>query len=156
MEKVGTSQAGLARALGISQQAVGKIVNGETRNTSHLSRLARELQTTPEYLLGEIDDPDNGADIASRAAPQMQPITMQVLLPNEAALARMFEGLLRPLDRDMPVAELARTLARRLPTGLAQLQDLMPAPEPDEASVGDAAPPAPAKAGRASQRAPRT
>ncbi|HEY0624655.1 XRE family transcriptional regulator [Sphingomonas sp.] len=67
--------------------------------------------------------------IEAPAPPPVQFVTMQVALPSEAALARMFEGLLRPVDyQNQSVAELAQILARRLPTGLAQLQDLMPAP----------------------------
>lgn len=55
------SQAELARRIGISQQAVGKLVNGESRTTGHLHRIARELGTTPAYLEGETDDPSEGA-----------------------------------------------------------------------------------------------
>jgi len=138
IDAIGTSQSAIARALGISQQAVGKLIHGETRNTSKLVQLARVLLTTPAYLEGEVDDPDEGY-VAPTPLP-VQLITMQVALPSEAALTRMFEGLLRPLDRDLTVAELARTLARRLPTGLAQLQDLMPAPATAEAREAGADP----------------
>jgi transcriptional regulator with XRE-family HTH domain len=125
ISELGMSQAAVARELGISQQAVGKIVKGETHNTAHLVRLARTLGTTPEYLLGEIDDPMPGKSFyAARVkAPATQFVSMRVALPAEDALARMFEGLLRPLDRNMPLAELARILARRLPAGFAQLRD---------------------------------
>lgn len=89
-------------------------------------------------------------------APARQAITMQVLLPSEDALARMFEGLLRPLDRSMPVAEFARILARRLPTGLAQLQDLSLEHAPAEAPVPDEAAPHPATDHPEPPRASRT
>jgi len=153
MQAVGLGQAALARELGMSQQAVGKIVNGETKHTARLPKLARLLVTSEEYLTGETDDP---RPAFGPPPPRGQFITMRVELPNEAALARMFEGLLRPLDRTMPVDELARTLARRLPIGLSQLQDLMPSPATGEVPEGDAVPPAPAKADRASRRARRT
>ena len=52
---------------------------------------------------------------------------MQVALPPERALARMFEGLLRAMDRAAPLDEQALLLAQRLPIGLSQLQDLLPA-----------------------------
>lgn len=125
ISELGTSQAAVARELGISQQAVGKIVKGETHNSAHLVRLARALRTTPEYLLGETDDPMPGKGFyAPRVeAPAMQFVSMQVALPAEDALVRMFEELLRPLDRNLPPADLARALARGLPAGLARIRD---------------------------------
>lgn len=87
---------------------------------------------------------------------ELQLVTLQVALPSESALTRMFEGLLRPLDRNMPVDELARILARRLPTGLSQLQDLRAAREKAASHADDEAPQAPAKVGRGSQPTQRT
>ena len=81
-----------------------------------------------------------------------QAVSMMVLMPSEAALARMFEGLLRPIDREMPVDELARILAQRLPTGLAQLRDLAPARGQGSATAPDISPPARATARRAPPR----
>lgn len=68
-------------------------------------------------------DSEAGDVIPVPPAQPLQLVTMQVALPSEAALARMFEGLLRPLDRNMPVDALARILARRLPTAFEQLRD---------------------------------
>jgi hypothetical protein len=115
----------------------------------------RGISAGDVLALGGVEQ-GSGEVVPALPAPPLQLVTMQVALPSEAALARMFEGLLRPIDRDMSVAELARTLARRLPTGLAQLQDLMIAPAPDEARAADEDPPAPATTRRASPRAPRT
>lgn len=64
LSAVGISQAELARRVGISQQAVGKLVHGESRKTSHIVRMARALSTTPAFLEGETDDPDQGASEA--------------------------------------------------------------------------------------------
>ncbi|WP_303828902.1 XRE family transcriptional regulator [Asticcacaulis taihuensis] len=61
MEHLGKSQAGLARAIGISQQAIGKLVSGESRGSKFLHEIARHLETTPAYLTGQTDDPDLGA-----------------------------------------------------------------------------------------------
>jgi transcriptional regulator with XRE-family HTH domain len=56
-------------------------------------------------------------------------------LPPEPALAQMFEGMLAQLDPKHP-GEHAELLARRLPTALAQLTDLLPSAAP----VADATP----------------
>lgn len=61
MRACGVSQAELARRLDISQQAVGKLVNGHSSGSKHIHRIARELRTTPAYLTGETDDPFEGA-----------------------------------------------------------------------------------------------
>lgn len=53
----GWSQAELARRVGISQSSTWKIVTGETQNSRHLHKIARELDVTIEYLTGESDHP---------------------------------------------------------------------------------------------------
>lgn len=58
MKDRGSNQSVLARALGISQPSVGRLISGETRESGKLIELARLLRTSPEYLIGEIDDPD--------------------------------------------------------------------------------------------------
>lgn len=125
MKQAGEDQSSLARAIGITQGAVSKILQGKTANSRHLPRIAVCLSVPLPWLLGETDD--RYVDLPTpHPGPATQFITMQVGLPSEAALARMYEGLLRPLDRTMPVAELARILAKRLPSGLSQLVDLLP------------------------------
>jgi phage repressor protein C with HTH and peptisase S24 domain len=61
MQSAGISQSELARRIGISQQAVGKLVSGASRGTTHITRIARELGTSAAYLTGETDDPSEGA-----------------------------------------------------------------------------------------------
>ncbi len=56
-EAAGLSQSALARIVGIGQSSVNRIETGETRSPRNLRELARAIQTTPEYLLGETDDP---------------------------------------------------------------------------------------------------
>ncbi len=51
------SQSELARRLSLAQTTVNSLVRGDSRTSTHLHRIARELQTTPSYLSGEIDDP---------------------------------------------------------------------------------------------------
>lgn len=117
---VGLSQAELARRVGISQGAMNNLIAGRSRSSTHLHKIARHLATTPAYLSGEIDDPNEGAPPPSE--PRVQHIMMPVVLPSENALAAMFEGLLEAVDRSAPVDELARELAQLLPSGLSQVR----------------------------------
>ncbi len=57
LEAKGWSQAELARRIGVSQQTIWKLVSGHSHGTKHLHLIARELETSPEYLTGETDDP---------------------------------------------------------------------------------------------------
>jgi hypothetical protein len=70
-----------------------------------------------------------------------QAVTVQVLLPGERALAKMFERLLRSMDLSAPVDVQALQLAQRLPFWLSQLRDLVPDPgltsEPPAAQSAD-------------------
>lgn len=67
-EAAGLSQSALARMVGIGQSSVNRIEAGETRAPRNLRELARAMKTSPEYLLGETDDPSVGfAPIATRA-----------------------------------------------------------------------------------------
>lgn len=61
MDATGISQAEIARAIGVSPQAVSKIVRGGTHQPQRIYQIARTLKTTPEYLLGETDDPSDSA-----------------------------------------------------------------------------------------------
>ena len=58
LEERGWSQAELARRVGVAPQSIGKLARGETQGSKHLHRIATLLRTTPEYLLGETDEPD--------------------------------------------------------------------------------------------------
>ncbi|WP_439571198.1 XRE family transcriptional regulator [Sphingomonas sp.] len=57
----GTSQSEVARAIGVSQPTIGRLISGETRETGKIIELARFLKTTPEYLIGEVESPDLAA-----------------------------------------------------------------------------------------------
>ena len=50
------SQSELARRIGLTQSAISNIIKRGS-GSSHIHKIARELGTTPEYLLGETDDP---------------------------------------------------------------------------------------------------
>lgn len=120
LEQRRLSQAELARRVGVSQKTINKLARGESYGTKHLHQIARELGTTPAYLTGEIDDPDEGAPPPD-PAPTIQLVQMQVAFPPQPALEAMFRGLLRSMP-DLSGDELAHELSMLLPTGLAQLR----------------------------------
>jgi transcriptional regulator with XRE-family HTH domain len=57
LKALGLSQAELARRTNIPQTTINGLVRGSSRSSPHLVKIARELQTTPAYLTGEVDDP---------------------------------------------------------------------------------------------------
>ena len=118
---LGLSQAELARRVSLSQPAINALIRGSSRSSTHLHRIARELQTTPAYLTSETDDPDHDAPPPA-PAPVVQFVTMPVAWPSEAALAQMFEAFLEIAGDDLSRAELANELAQQLPIGLSALQ----------------------------------
>jgi phage repressor protein C with HTH and peptisase S24 domain len=61
MRELGISQAELGRRVGISQQAINKLVNGSSRSSPHIGKIAQVLETTPAYLVGQVEDPAEGA-----------------------------------------------------------------------------------------------
>lgn len=57
LEAVGLSQAELARRVGVRQSTMNSLIRGNSRTSRSIVQIARELETTPAYLLGETDDP---------------------------------------------------------------------------------------------------
>lgn len=120
MKAAKLSQNELARRVGMAQPTIFKLVHGQAYGTTRLHQIAQELGTTPAYLTGETDDPSENAP-APQPPPTVQHVMLPVALPTEAALSRMFRGLL--LSLDVPNAdELAPELAKLLPTGLQTLR----------------------------------
>lgn len=64
IQVLGITQSELARRIGISQQAVGKLVHGGSRRTTYIAQIASELRTTPAYLTGKTDDPETDSPSA--------------------------------------------------------------------------------------------
>lgn len=63
IEKLGINQSELARRVGITQPAIANLIKRGGRS-SHLHKIARALETTPEYLTGETGDPSGDASVA--------------------------------------------------------------------------------------------
>lgn len=55
------TQSSLARRIGISQTAIWKLTKEPSQGSKHIHKIAFELGTTPAYLMGETDDPAEGA-----------------------------------------------------------------------------------------------
>lgn len=96
MEQLGVSQAELARRVGLSQQAIGKLVHGKSRETPKLHQIARALGTTPDYLLGNVADPE--AIKAGTGAVASDELEWGALY---AALTAAQRGALRMIARDL-------------------------------------------------------
>lgn len=56
MREVGVSQTELARRVGVSQATIWKLVKEPSQGSKHTHKIARELNTSAEYLMGETDD----------------------------------------------------------------------------------------------------
>jgi transcriptional regulator with XRE-family HTH domain len=61
MQRLGLSQSELARRVGVAQPTIYKLLRSSKKGSTHLHQIARELQTTPAYLSGEVDDPEANA-----------------------------------------------------------------------------------------------
>lgn len=99
MDSRALSQSELARRVGITQATIYKLLAGKTYGSTHIHKIARELQTTPAYLTGETDDPD--AD-----APPPPELTQE-----ERDLLECFR-VLTPADRGA-LLHIARAMAGR-------------------------------------------
>lgn len=143
--------------------------------TPHLGKIATALGTSSEYLLGKTDDPEEYPSLMpslpadhsdllvnfrSMRSPDRSALFQlarslatppEMVLPDEHALAQMFEALLMGIDQSQPLAAQARLLAQRLPIGLSQLRDL----QPHNATIVEGAEEAEAAAGHSMREAAR-
>ena len=114
MQALDISQAELARRVGIKQPSIFKLLSGTVRSSAHLHAIARELETTPEYLSGTTDDPSEG----------YVPLPSTDVLANELGLVPVREIDLRygmgATELEVPVTMTVRHFSRewiRLYTG---------------------------------------
>jgi transcriptional regulator with XRE-family HTH domain len=56
LRELGISQAELARRAKVPQTTINGLIQGNSRTTPHLIRIAEELSVTPAYLTGEAGD----------------------------------------------------------------------------------------------------
>lgn len=96
----GISQSELARRVGLRQSTINYLVSGRSQGSKHLHKIARELGTTAEYLMGETDDPEPDA-----------PAGNVVMLDSEAReLLRLIERM-SAADR-RTLVQVARSMAK--------------------------------------------
>lgn len=106
MQVLGYSQSSLARAVGVSQPTINKLVTGQTSGSSHLHKIARLLETTPAYLTGETENPAEGAYIPptpEEIAAQMGLIKVEEIdLALGMGASFLDEQVVETVDRWMP------------------------------------------------------
>jgi transcriptional regulator with XRE-family HTH domain len=128
MDEHGHDQAALAAAIGVTQGTISLILIGKTRRSRYLPEIADLYGVSVRWLRGENVPKKGGGERPLLSSPTPPDLFLKVSLPPEEALTQMFEALLSGLDRNAPLSEQARLLAKRLPIGLSQLQELRPAP----------------------------
>ncbi|WP_157099054.1 LexA family transcriptional regulator [Novosphingobium rosa] len=61
MKQHGFGQSAFARAVGVSQATIWKLLNEPSQGSKHLHKIAHLLGTTAAFLMGDTDDPSAGA-----------------------------------------------------------------------------------------------
>lgn len=77
----GLSQAELARRVGVSQPTIFKLIHENKSGSRVLHLVAKELETTPDYLSGETDDPEGEAVSSDYTAQEREWIELLRALP---------------------------------------------------------------------------
>lgn len=110
----GMTRDALALAVGVKQPTITRLITGGQYGSTKLHLIARELGTTPAYLSGETDDPDEDA------------LPIATLSSDERKLLDCF-GALAPAERKA-LLTIAQAMAGRTPPGMlhAPTQDYRP------------------------------
>lgn len=110
MAALGLSGRKLAQMVGVSSQAISKMTRGETTSTSQIVSIAKALQTTPEYLIGEADDASVpfSSDAVQSPATELETYTPDLVNIHEIDLT-MGMGL---SYLDVPITQRVRTFDR--------------------------------------------
>lgn len=101
MVERGLSQSELARRVGVSQATIYKLVSGTGYGSKHLHNIAKHLGTTPDYLEGVTDDPEEDADTGQRlASDELELLELYQRLT--VSQRKAFRVLLRGMANDNP------------------------------------------------------
>lgn len=60
LKHLSMTQSQLARDVGVAQATIAGLITGRSAGSKHLHEIAKFLQTTPSYLIGETDNPSEG------------------------------------------------------------------------------------------------
>lgn len=74
MDAKGITQSELSRVVGVSPTSIWKLLNEPSQGSKHTHKIARELNTTAEFLMGESDD----AGAADLPAPALSHSKLEV------------------------------------------------------------------------------
>ncbi|MBB3035401.1 XRE family transcriptional regulator [Alteriqipengyuania lutimaris] len=72
----GLSQSELARRVGVSQHSIWHLINKGKTGSRHITKIARELETSVAYLEGETDDPEADAPLPGAPRENMVEVAM--------------------------------------------------------------------------------
>lgn len=123
MHEMGLDQSELAEKVGVTQGTISLILRGKTRNSRRLPKIALVLDVDMSWLMG--DEAATNAPvlkltedaIGSLEHDQRRVISVQAVLPSEAALTEMFRALLGLVPPDASRDKTASILAQLLPAG---------------------------------------
>lgn len=88
--------------MGVRQSTINSLIVGDSRGSKYLHLIARELGTTPAYLTGEVDDPNQDApEPPSLTAEQSEWLAVFDALdtPNRAALMQIGRTMITGMNR---------------------------------------------------------
>ncbi|SFG08884.1 Phage repressor protein C, contains Cro/C1-type HTH and peptisase s24 domains [Novosphingobium sp. CF614] len=69
MRRAGVNQSQLAGKIGVTQPSIARLLRGETKTTRAMDVMAAALDTTAEYLKGEVESPERQASEGEDARP---------------------------------------------------------------------------------------
>lgn len=122
LSKKRVSQQWLAEQVGVSQQAIAKVVNGETKSPKNILEIATALNVDPHWLKTGEGDPDsdfvrvvNLHDPAAANTVRVEILDIEASAGNGTFLTRAEQGLLaQEFDLDFFRRQFGRTDAKNL------------------------------------------
>lgn len=137
--RFGENQTEFAERIGTTQGTVARWEGGAEPKHDAMVKLANLAGCSTEDLTTQLIDGQ-----AAKAPPPIisggQALLLPVLLPSEAELTAMFEGLLAPLRKETDQRVVAQRLAQTLPNGLAQILGRQSAHRSDIGAIDNALP----------------
>lgn len=89
MEEVGYTQETLAEAIGVTQGTISLILTGKTRRSRILPEIAKKLEVSLQWLMGETDDPSSPTMAEPRRI--YAPMPVDISTPMDDDLVRVHE-----------------------------------------------------------------